>query len=110
MPREGGSHDVSITCEAAARRVNTQIMVSSPQRERVGRPARSSVLAELAAVTRGRAGSIDELESIVQAVSLLPEAKEREERLRLWCHPLWAGCIVALLALYWVSRKLMGLI
>ncbi|MBT7699414.1 MAG: hypothetical protein HN700_03875 [Verrucomicrobia bacterium] len=110
VPREGGTHDVAITCEAAARRVTAQIAVSSPQRERVGRPARSSVLSELAAVTRGRAGGIDELASIVENLSLLPEAKEREERLRLWCHPLWAGCIVALLALYWVSRKLMGLI
>lgn len=31
-------------------------------------------------------------------------------RLQLWCHPLVAGALVALLGLFWVGRKRQGLI
>jgi len=28
----------------------------------------------------------------------------------LWCHPLWGGLILTLLAVYWAGRKLVGLV
>jgi hypothetical protein len=110
VPREGGRYEVEVVCKAADRRVKAEVLVSSPRRERVGRPARAGVLREIASITRGRYGTADQLEEMVRSINLLPEPKPIEERLRLWCHPLWAALIVGLLALYWAGRKLIGMI
>jgi len=33
-----------------------------------------------------------------------------EQRIRLWADPWWAGSILFLLTVYWVSRKLAGMV
>jgi hypothetical protein len=33
-----------------------------------------------------------------------------EQRIRLWADPWWAGSILVLLTVYWVSRKLAGMV
>ena len=50
------------------------------------------------------------LEKIVQKISLLPEAKPIEKRIRLWSSPWWGGLILFLLAIYWTGRKLAGMV
>ncbi|MFC1497647.1 hypothetical protein ACFLS1_04115 [Verrucomicrobiota bacterium] len=110
VPHEGGNYDIVVKCDKAERRVKTKIMVSRPRKEKIGRPARISVLREIAAITGGKCGGIENLEEIIQNINLLPEPKPLEERMRLWCHPLWAGLIVFLLAIYWAGRKLIGMI
>jgi len=110
MPEEGGRHRLRIECPEAERRLDADIPVHRPTRERAGRPARSTVLQEIAAITAGRHGTTRDLEAIVQSLRLLPEPSAREWRLRLWCHPLWAALIVSVLAVYWVLRKLNGMV
>ena len=110
VPREGGRYTAEVLCPAAERQVKAEILVSSPQRERVGRPARGAVLRELAAITHGRQGTTAQLDELVRSIQLLPEPKPVEERFRLWCHPLWATLIVGLLTVYWAGRKLIGLV
>ncbi|MEM7394178.1 MAG: hypothetical protein AAF492_17710, partial [Verrucomicrobiota bacterium] len=90
--------------------LSTMISVVSPKRERVGRPARASTLKEVTNLTGGEHGTPGQISEIVQNMSLLPEVKPMEERLRLWSHPLWATLIIVLLAAYWTGRKLSGLI
>ncbi len=106
----GGEYRVTVACEEAGRSVETALVVAGKTIEQVGRPARESVLRELASISEGRSGTAAELESMVGELTLLPEPKAVETRFRLWCHPLWAGLIVMLLGLYWISRKLMGMI
>lgn len=108
VPRAGGKHVVTVQAAAAQRRVTTDMLVDSPRTERVGRPVRSDVLKELAAITGGAYVTHDALAQAVDRIRLLPERAPVEERLRLWCHPLWGALIVTLLGAYWVGRKLQG--
>ena len=109
-PEEGGVHRVVVTCPEAGREIESQVPVTALTRERVGRPARADVLREICALTGGEYRSTDELAVLVEQVSVLPARRPHEDRLRLWCHPLWAGLIVAVLGIHWVWRKLLGLL
>ena len=51
-----------------------------------------------------------EKKKLINAISLIAEKEEKMERTHLWREPLWGGLIVFLLAIYWVSRKVLGLI
>lgn len=107
---EGGDYQVNLSCEDAQREVATKLFVTSPVREVIGRPVRSQVLREIAEMTNGRIAKMSELDDLVQSLNILPERKPVEQRFRLWSHPVWAGLIVALLAIYWTLRKWIGLI
>jgi hypothetical protein len=50
------------------------------------------------------------LDKLINAISLVAENEEIQERFRLWSNAWWGGTIVFLLAVYWVSRKVLGLI
>ncbi len=108
-PRQGGDYGLEVLCRPAGRRLLAQVAVRGLEREPAGRPARPEVLREIAAITGGQSGGLEELDALVQTIRLLPEARPAERRLRLWCHPLWAALIIGLLTLYWSARKLLGL-
>ncbi len=108
VPRRGGKHTVTVACEETGRTVSAEMLVDSPRREVVGRPARANVLREIAGITDGNCYAADELAEAVKAIRLLPEPAPRETRLRLWCHPLWGALLVGLLCVYWIGRKLQG--
>ena len=110
VPREGGDFAVEVVARGAGRRVEANMLVSSPVVERVGHPARPEVLRELASITGGRSGMVDELDVVLEEISMLPDFKPVESRFRLWCHPLWAALLVGLLACYWAGRKLAGML
>lgn len=47
---------------------------------------------------------------MVDGIGLLPEPKPMEIRVRLWANPYWAGFIIFSLAVYWIGRKIAGMI
>jgi two-component system sensor histidine kinase KdpD len=68
---------------------------------------------------------VDRLSNILQcrAFAYLPDANSAVQlqagavapdpivrRLRIWCHPLWAGTIITLLGIFWAGRKMNGMI
>ncbi len=108
-PREGGRYQVEVRCDAAQRRLKTQIDVTVPTLEKVGLPAKLDVLREISALTGGKSGSPGELSQMVSSLSLLPERKPEERRFRLWCDPSWCAALLGLLTIYWVGRKVAGL-
>ena len=90
--------------------MKSSLDVTVPTLEKEGLPAKLDVLRELSALTAGKHYAPAELTQLVNSLSLLPERKPDELRLRLWCHPFWcAGLLIAFVA-YWVGRKLGGLI
>ncbi|MFO7871821.1 MAG: hypothetical protein R6V03_10375 [Kiritimatiellia bacterium] len=109
-PVRPGACTVTVTCPEAQRKVSSEIRVRRESIEKIGRPARSDVMREIASLTRGGYGGTGNLSEIVEKIKLLPEPEYLEERVRLWCNPLWAGLIIALLSAYWVTRKLIGLL
>ncbi len=109
VPREGGKYEVEVKCEAASRRLKTQLTVTLPVLEKVGLPAKLDVLREISALTAGRGGGPEDLAQIVSSLNLLPERKPDELRFRLWCHPWWCGALLGLFTVYWAGRKIGGL-
>jgi hypothetical protein len=109
-PGEGGVYDIMIRCDEADRQLKAQLAVGVNRRERIGQPARANNLREISAITGGKYGTTGDLKEIVKNISVLPEPEPQEQRFKLWCHPLWYGLIILLLAVYWVARKLMGLV
>jgi hypothetical protein len=83
--------------------------VSSPQIEKTGTPAKFGTLREIAALTGGRSGAPQDLASILSAINLLPEQREIQARVRLWCQPFLGTLILLLLSALWAGRKFCGL-
>ena len=111
VPRSGGAYKATVVCDEADRRLeDVAINVEATVRERIGRPAKINVMRELSNITRGKWYGMDGMDELINKVSLLPESRIQEERFQLWSSLPWAGLIVLLLTLYWVGRKLLGLI
>ena len=110
VPLEGGAHTIEIRSERHARELTTEILVTQPQVEKLGQPVNSQILREIAAITGGANGSVESVDALVEQISLLPEAKPVERRTLLWSDPWWGGAILLLLAVYWIGRKLAGMI
>ena len=68
------------------------------------------MLAEIASITQGESANTDNLDEIIQKISVLPEPQAAELRTRLWSNPWWGGTILLFLVIYWTGRKLAGLI
>ena len=109
-PQEGGKFQVQVAAAKYGRKLDTELLVAVPEREKLGRPVNSEILREIAGISRGVNGSYDSLDKIVQQISLLPEPKPIEQRFRLWSDPRWGGVLLFLLAVYWIGRKLAGLV
>ena len=110
IAQAGGKYNVQITAEKNRRDLETEIFVRQPLREKIGQPVNSQVLREIASLTGGASVSYEALDEIVQKISLLPEPKPIEKRIRLWSSPWWGGLILFLLVIYWTGRKLAGMV
>ncbi len=107
---EPGKHEVTLLCKQTNATLETSFFVQGVAAERVGKPARPEVLEEIARVTRGKVIEPTKLEQIVQSLANLPEPLPSIRRVQLWSHPVYAGTLVLLLGVFWVGRKVIGLI
>jgi uncharacterized membrane protein len=107
---QGGGYRLKFQCEESGRTMETRIEARGVQREQVGRPSRPETLREVAAITEGQLGDTANITKFIEAITRMPEPEPREQRLRIWCHPFWGGLIVLLLAVYWIGRKIAGLV
>jgi len=107
---EAGTYKLEIAAEQYGRRLQTDLRVTRPQLEKQGQPVNSQVLREIAAITHGASVSVDDLDKVVNQISLLPEQQPIEKHVRLWSEPAWGGLLFVLLILYWIGRKRAGLI
>lgn len=109
-PEEPGRHEVILSCKQTNATLETSFYVQGAARERLGRAARPEVLEEIARVTRGEVIEADRLEKVLQTLAALPEPTPSIRRLQLWAHPAAAGLLVVLLGVFWVLRKVIGLV
>lgn len=110
IPQQGGKYKLEIACEQAQRKMETGILVARPRREKLGQPANRAMLREVAEISHGMSGTVEDLEKVIQQISVLPEPQPVEKRIRLWCEPWWGGLILLLFGMYWTARKLAGMI
>ncbi len=109
-PQESGPHQVTVRAEEFGRKLDTEIQVTRPFVEKIGQPINRQALQEIASVTRGTVGGTETLSEIVSSLASMPEPKPREIRLRLWANAWWGGFLLFLLVIYWVGRKIVGLV
>ncbi|HUF62602.1 MAG TPA: hypothetical protein VMN36_11055 [Verrucomicrobiales bacterium] len=107
-PAEPGVYRVRLTSAEAGAALETGISVQGSRREKRGQPARPEVLREISMLTRGQFLDSVDPETVLAAVSALPEEKLIERRLQIWAHPVWAGIVILLLVVFWAGRKAAG--
>jgi uncharacterized membrane protein len=89
--------------------VETTLLVQGVPIEKIGQPARSDVLEEMARIARGRLIQPAQIGEIVREISALPEPRPFETRLALWSHWGTLATLTVLLSLFWIARKLNGM-
>jgi len=61
-------------------------------------------------VTRGQVIEAGKLELVLKSLAALPAPPPDVRRLALWSHPATIAVMVTLLGIFWVARKVIGLI
>jgi hypothetical protein len=88
--------------------VETSILAQGIQLEKTGQPARPEVFDEMTKVARGRTLQADQIGDLIREIKALPEPRPLEKRIALWSHWAVVTFLIALLAAFWVGRKLNG--
>jgi len=109
-PEEPGRHELTLSCQQTSATLAAALFVQGAELERLGRAARPEVLAEIARVTRGQVIEPARLEQVIQSLAALPEPPPDVRRLQLWSHPATIALMATLLGIFWVARKVIGLI
>jgi len=110
MAEEPGKHDVTLTCKQTGATLEASFFVQGLAIERIGRAARPEVLEELSRVTKGQMIGLDRLEQVLKSLEALPDPLPSVRRIQLWSHPIVASLFVGLLGIFWIGRKIVGLI
>lgn len=108
-PREGGEYRMLTSCTEASVSLKSDLYVTPTEKERIGLPARSDVLEEIANVTNGEMAQADGISNLVEKIAALPEREPEILEHPLWSDPLWGGGIIVLLGVFWTARKFAGL-
>ena len=90
--------------------MQTSISVQGLEREQIGKPADSSSLKEIAIVTRGELVSAEKAAELIDSIQKLESPEPQIKRLRIWANPILSGIVLCLLSLFWIGRKLGGMI
>jgi hypothetical protein len=109
-PEEPGTHQVTLACKQTGATLDASFFVQGVPTERIGRAARPEVLEEISRVSKGQVIAVDRLEQVLKSLAALPDPPASVRRVQLWCHPAVATVMVVLLAVFWVGRKVIGLI
>lgn len=109
-PTEPGEHQLTLFCKETGDSLETTVFVQGAALEQVGKPARPEVLAEIARVSRGQVMSIDRIDDVAALLAAMPDPPPSVRRMAIWSHPVVVAMLVALLAVFWVGRKVSGLI
>jgi hypothetical protein len=107
---ESGSHRVTLFCKQTGATLEASFFVQGAAAEQVGRPARPEVMEELARVTGGKVIEAGKLDQVVRSLAQLPDPAPLVRRVPLWCHPVTALALIGLMGVFWVGRKVIGLV
>ena len=47
---------------------------------------------------------------LIDTIKELPEPEAQIRRIRLWASPFWAASMIGMLGVFWVGRKLVGVV
>ncbi len=108
--RESGSHRVTLFCKETGASLEATFYVQGAASERPGRPARPEVVEELARVTGGKVIDPSKLDQVIRSLAELPDPPPSVRRIPLWSDPVVGAALITLLGVFWVGRKVIGLV
>src|SRR5262249_46638719 len=117
-PEEAGRHELKLSCKQTAQALDATMFVQGAEIERIGRAALEGWgrgrgrggRANAAPAPRGASREPPRLQQVIQSLAALPEPPPDIRRLQLWSHPATVAVMVVLLGLFWIARKVIGLI
>lgn len=109
-PGEAGRYKIVLDAPKQGRKLETELVVQQHIVEEKGRPINRGILAEISGLTGGSASLADGLTDIIQRISIAPEPRALEKRIRIWSSPWWGGLLLTLLSAYWIGRKVAGML
>jgi len=109
-PQEPGSHRVTLRCQTTDATLETDLLVQGGLAERLGKPARPEVLEELARVTHGQTIRPDQVAQAIETLQQLTPPPLEIRRWHLWSHAAVAATLIGMLAVFWIGRKMAGLV
>ena len=109
-PEKSGRYTLNISSPQTGSNIDIKLDVSGEKLEKTGEPVHRNTLLEITRITRGQLFTPDELGKLIKQINALPKQVEIEKRFMLWCQWWWGAIIIFMLTLYWVIRKVNGLI
>lgn len=111
-PQKSGEHTAVASCEIESQKLASvpfPFFVQPFTAETVPRPASSGVLLSLANASKGRFCELKEVNQVLGAITMPVAREERVGYLSLWNNIPILACIIGLLGLEWLLRKLRNL-
>lgn len=109
-PPEPGEYQVILTCKENGAMLETTLSVQGSVQETIGKPVRMEVLKEIAQVTGGEVLESPDAKEILDAIGGLPEPEPTIRRMQIWSHWAWGAMLLGLLTIFWVGRKIAGVL
>ncbi|MDD4623414.1 MAG: hypothetical protein PHG71_09290, partial [Kiritimatiellae bacterium] len=108
-PNEAGNYRAVATVEIDGKKIESSaclFTVRATSQETVLRPVNERVLKALARSSGGRHGTPEEIDAALQDLRVTERRERKLEYRALWQTPFILACLIAILALEWVFRKL----
>ena len=107
---EAGNLYLEAGCTSAERSIQTTLRIEESNREKLGRPAISGPLSQLARLTGGSSKGHEDAKELIDRLSILPQPKPTVKIHRLRTNLNWGIFLFTLLAIYWTGRKFFGMV
>lgn len=109
LAERAGKAAVEVVVPGAGQETHAVLEVRPRRVEPVGRPANLAALGDIARVSGGRFAPVDEAASLIRDLAAAPRHITIMRRIRVWAEGWFLATLVALLSLYWILRKSLGL-
>ncbi len=109
-PQEPGPHRLTLRSMTTDASLETEVLVQGGAAERIGKPARPEVLEELARLTHGQTIRPEQVSQAISALQQLTPPPLEIRRWYLWSHAAVAATLIGLMAVFWIGRKMAGLL
>ena len=109
VPNEPGNYKAVAKVEIDGKKIESSpclFTVRATSQEMVLKPINEKVLKALARSSGGRYGTADELAAALQDLRVNERRERKLEYRSLWQTPFVLACLISLLAIEWVTRKL----
>ncbi len=109
VPNEPGNYKAVAKVEVDGKKIESSpclFTVRATSQEMVLKPINEKVLKALARSSGGRYGTIDELDTALQDVRVNERRERKLEYRSLWQTPFVLACLIFLLSIEWITRKL----